>query len=61
MTRKELETLKLALVDLDKANNLLCKARLRRLELDAEREHAVEDAHHDAEESKDRPVNVEAA
>ena len=48
MTRKELETLTAAVGHLREGDHLMCMAHLRRLQLDAEYEFAVEDRYHDA-------------
>lgn len=47
MTRAELSALKTAIAALDAGNAFLCKAHLRRLQIDAEAEHAAEDRHAD--------------
>jgi hypothetical protein len=48
MTRKELETLTAAVGHLREGDHLMCMAHLRRLQLDAEHEFALEDRYHDA-------------
>jgi hypothetical protein len=53
MTRPELETLRKAITALRDGNGYLCLAYMRRLEIDAEAENAIEDAWHD------RPINME--
>jgi len=61
MTRKELETLTAAVVDLKEGDHLMCMARLRRLQLDAEHEFALEDRYHDAWSELEMEMEREAA
>lgn len=61
MTRNELVTVQKAAAALRAGNGYLCLAHLRRLEIDAEREHAAEDAHHDATEASANPSHQIAA
>lgn len=61
MTRRELSELDTAIADLASARSYLAHQRLLRLSAAAHQECEAEDAWHDAECSKDRPVNAEAA
>jgi hypothetical protein len=60
MTRTELATLQRALAALREGNGYLCLAHLRRLEIDAEREHAAEDRHNDWAELAQQPHQIAA-
>lgn len=61
MTRAELAMLHEGIKQLDRGHYYLAMNTLLVLYLDAEREHAAEDRHHDAAEADAIPVNAEAA
>lgn len=61
MTRPELETLTKAVGALREGDHLMCMAHLRRLQMDAEHEFAIEDLYHDAWAELDHQHEREAA